>query len=258
MSRFSLIKSVVVATAVLAAVGGVSAEDCQCSPENQVVRYIVVEMPEQPAAAFATPTHGLPAEEPTAPLIVAAPGTNTTSTFTPCAPPNLDLADPVNVVPATTVELFYSPKPEEDKPGSINMTLAMNNPAVVLEYVEAISQVVCDDDMLKVTFDNSQAFDKAVSTWGEEAEAGFILITNHMGNCDVEFERGFFIANGLTSDALKKEITVTAQKEDLEKIAGTHKLGPEPRYRYRYYLYLYIYLYIYLEIYIYISTNTYI
>ncbi|WYZ45016.1 hypothetical protein EsH8_VIII_000332 [Colletotrichum jinshuiense] len=217
------------------------AEGCGCSADGvQRVTYIVVEMPEQPEQQSSSTLTTLPIPTPTGKFTAQAahvvedipayeplvkpqpeqlrPAANTSHTFGPSIAPGIDTKDPVNIVPAANISLYYSASETEEQ-GSINMTLAFNNPAVVLEYVDAVKTVVCGDDELTVTFSDADAFDEAVKDWSE-SEEGFILITNHLGNCDAEFERGFFLATGLQSDKGELSITVAASKEDLANIAG--------------------------------------
>ncbi|KAF9881521.1 isoamyl alcohol [Colletotrichum karsti] len=245
----STIAGLLSAALLFASGAAAHAEGCGCSDGVKRVTYIVVEMPEQEPENFPiystlsasttlqtlptpTPTLGgqfaaqaahviedIPAYEP----IAAKPETlrpaeNTTYTFGPSVPPNVDTKDPVNLVPAKNVSLYYSAADSEEQ-GSINMTLALNNPAVVLEQVDAVKSVVCGDDELTVSFSALEAFDEAVKDWSE-SEEGFILITNHLGNCDAEFERGFFLATGLKSNKDDLSITVAASKEELTNIAG--------------------------------------
>ncbi|OLN81031.1 hypothetical protein CCHL11_09995 [Colletotrichum chlorophyti] len=215
------------------------AEGCSCSADGvKRVTYIVVEMPDQPEQASST-FAALPTSTPDKVTAQAAhviedipkyehfvkpepeqlrPAVNTTHTFGPSVAPGIDTKDPVNIVPATNISLYYSATEVEEQ-GSINMTLALNNPAVVLEHVDAVKTVVCGDDELTVSFSDSDAFDEAVKDWSE-SEEGFILITNHLGNCDAEFERGFFLATGLKSNQDDLSITVAASKEELNNIAG--------------------------------------
>ncbi|OBR12725.1 Isoamyl alcohol [Colletotrichum higginsianum IMI 349063] len=171
------------------------------------------------------------------------PAANATHTFGPSTAPGVDTKDPVNIVPAVNVSLHYSAatkaaktdtadhanadaeieteEEEQQQQGSIDMTLAFKNPAVVLEHVDAVSAVVCSDDGLAVSFSDADAFREAVKDWSESStDGGFVLITNHLGNCDAEFERGFFLATGLTSDEGSLSVTVAASREELANIAG--------------------------------------
>ncbi|KAJ0157995.1 hypothetical protein CTA2_12568 [Colletotrichum tanaceti] len=216
------------------------------------------------------------------------PAANATHTFGPSTAPGVDTKDPVNIVPAVNVSLRYSAaaktgnkydtadhthaetdtgteeekekaeeQQQQQQQGSIDMTLAFKNPAVVLEHVDAVSAVVCSDDEITVSFSDADAFHKAVKDWSASSSSsssssstdggagGFILITNHLGNCDSEFERGFFLAGtstgtgtgtgtgtstttttntvttkGLRSDKGSLSVTVAASRKELADIAG--------------------------------------
>ncbi|KAK1984727.1 hypothetical protein LZ30DRAFT_585594 [Colletotrichum cereale] len=167
------------------------------------------------------------------------PAVNTTHTFGPSTGPGVDTKDPLNIVPATNISLHYGAAAaaaatpatgamgamgaeSTETQGSIDMTLAFKNPAVVLEHVEAVAAVVCADDELTVAFSDADAFRSAVRDWTASADegGGFVLITNHLGNCDAEFERGFFLATGLAADEDALSVTVAASKEELADIAG--------------------------------------
>ncbi|OHE94079.1 hypothetical protein CORC01_10654 [Colletotrichum orchidophilum] len=232
---------------LLASSAAAHADGCSCSADGvKRVTYIVVEMPDQPEQAAPTPSFSTLTTVPTPtstategytvqaahviedipayePLAVKPeqlrPAVNTTHTFGASVAPGIDTKDPVNIVPATNVSLYYAATDTQQQ-GSIDMKLALKNPAVVLDHVDAVSNVVCGDDELTVSFSSADAFDKAVQGWSEAAKDGFILITNHMGNCDAEFERGFFLATGLTSSKDALAVTVAASKEELTNIAG--------------------------------------
>ncbi|TDZ99615.1 hypothetical protein C8034_v000034 [Colletotrichum sidae] len=249
--RASTLVGRLLATLLLSAGVAAHAEGCTCSSDGvKRVTYIVVEMPEQEPESFpvystlppSTTLQTVSTPKPTGKVAAQAahviedtqdvptyetfaakpenlrPAENVTHTFGPTADPNVDTRDPINLVPAKTISLQYSAA-ETEQQGSINMTLALNNPAVVLEQVDAVKSVVCGGDELTVTFSDPDSFNEAVKGWSD-SEEGFILITNHLGNCDAEFERGFFLATDLTSDEAQLSITVAASKEDLQNIAG--------------------------------------
>ena len=213
MARFTLFSGLALSL-MLIAIGGVAAQECDCAGDTQYVTYIVVDMPPSvPLEAEAAPS---PVYE-AVPLPTPSEGSNTTSTFGPVVAPDLDVDDLVNIVPQANVSLYYGSAKDEE-PGSINMTLAMNTPTVVLEYVSAITNVDCSDDGLSVTFNDTASFEKAMTEWSGLDD--FVLITNHMGDCDAEFERGFFLATDVSAHAPTKTIVVTAAKEELVNIAG--------------------------------------
>jgi hypothetical protein len=143
---------------------------------------------------------------------------NTTHVFKPCSAPKVDRTDLKNLVPARNVSLYYSSE-KEDEQGTINMELAFNNPAVVLEHVEDVSKVVCSDSLLTVTFANLAGFKEAIEDW--DIDEPFVLITGATDKgCAAEFERGFFVVDDVTSDASKLTIRVSATKGELPDLAG--------------------------------------
>lgn len=210
--------------------------DCQCTPENQVVRYIVVEMPDQNKAKA---VEELPKE-----VVQAGVETplNTTTTLPPCKAPDVDVSDKNNIIPAPQVSLFYggdgtvtTPPPAASVPygngtysnvtvpepqGSINMTLTTNNSFVALEYIESIIDVKCSKDLLTVKFSDSESFDIAAKNW-ESLEAALIIVTNDQGNCNSEFERGFFKVDDVKPNADDLSIACTASAQKIEEIAST-------------------------------------
>lgn len=159
---------------------------------------------------------------------------NTTAVFGPVSAPDVDKTNLANVQPATSVSLFYGSAANSTsqqsnsssaatavntpaQAGSVNLTLTMNSAAVVLENIDAVDQVYCDDNMVVVTFTDSTAFDTAVASWSADQE--LVLVTNHLGNCDAELERGFFKANAITSDKDSLAITASSTKEQVNTIA---------------------------------------
>lgn len=145
---------------------------------------------------------------------------NTTHTFKPSLKTEVDRKDPKNLVPAKNISLSYAPAPEEDEQkGGIDMSLVFNEPAVALEHVEAVAEVVCDDNSLSVTFEDKENFDEAVSDW--DTGSPFVLITGSFNKgCTSEFERGFFVVDSVSTDAEKLAVKVTAVKGELPDIAG--------------------------------------
>ncbi|KAI6779861.1 uncharacterized protein J7T54_001949 [Emericellopsis cladophorae] len=147
---------------------------------------------------------------------------NTTHTFKPCSAPKVDRADPKNFVPAQNVTLAYAP-PAEDKnttTGSINMSLAFKHPAVVLENIASIRKTSCDANVLSVVFEDDAGFEEAVKDWNTGGEP-FVLITGSLDEgCAAEFERGYFVVDGITSDLDNLSIQVHATPGDLPGLAG--------------------------------------
>ncbi|CAN8099218.1 unnamed protein product [Discula destructiva] len=101
-----------------------------------------------------------------------------------CTPPSL--------VPKKNVTLDYG----VDDNTFVQIALAMQYETVVLEDVPSIKTVDCDmaSKSVWITFDKTADFTTVTGHWRELVDS-FVLITNHMGNCDNETERGFFLAD---------------------------------------------------------------
>jgi len=102
--------------------------------------------------------------------------------------------------------------------GLINMTLAMNGSAIVLEYIDSILNVTCTDDSLTVTFNGTEGFSAALSAW--TVKDTLLMVTNHQGACDTEFERGFYLVENISSDAASHSITGHAFAKEIADIAN--------------------------------------
>jgi hypothetical protein len=134
-------------------------------------------------------------------------------------PPNARIADPL--IPSTHITLNYG----LDGVSLVNVSLAMNYPAVLLEEVNAVVNVACTASSVTVTFADTQTFDKTVAEWNGLDD--FVLITNHLGACDVEYERGMFLVDFVAWDNAALTVTANAHKEEVAQVAGktkSHKL----------------------------------
>ncbi|KAL8358909.1 hypothetical protein RB601_008201 [Gaeumannomyces tritici] len=120
LGALSLLASLAVANDVLARDG---ADSCQCTPENQRVRYIVVEMPEQPPLPVINAVPEQPEQpEPIMPE-TEHEGGNTTTNFGPCKAPNVDTSDPVHIIPTKKISLFYG-EPEGSAAAPVHAPVA--------------------------------------------------------------------------------------------------------------------------------------
>ncbi|KAE8165242.1 hypothetical protein BDV40DRAFT_297839 [Aspergillus tamarii] len=156
----------------------------------------------------------------------SVPVASATATLGPVPPPKLDTSDPIHLIPASKVSLYYGsldPEPS-NKPasGSVNMNLELNHDTIVLEYIDAIRSVKCTDESVIVAFKDAAGFEAALQSWS--FENSLILITNHLGNCDAEFERGFFKVDQIASDESNLLITCNASKQPITEIAETCEL----------------------------------
>ncbi|KAK7960736.1 hypothetical protein PG988_011950 [Apiospora saccharicola] len=233
-------------TALAATLG----KDESCACDKPTVRYIVVDMPTPSPPPANISTHARPAvaaaaaaaAEPvlpvtngagvsdSAPLPLTVPATpivNATRTFTPITPPGLDSSKKENILPAANVSLYYGAAAAQggsnlrgsNNGGLVNLTLAVSTGAVALEYIDAITNVDCGDDSLTVSFGNDEAYKTALDSWS--AMETLFMITNHLGNCDVEFERGFFTVDKVAPGASANTISCSASKEQMQSIADS-------------------------------------
>lgn len=118
----------------------------------------------------------------------------------------------------------------EDSESEVTVDLAMLNSAVNLEDIDAVTAVDCTGQTsVMVTFADKEAFDEAVTEWGGLNDS-FVMVTNHMGDCDNELERSFFVADSDTLASFESNLTIIAQaqKSDIESIASkTHSFYPQ-------------------------------
>ncbi|KAK8015823.1 hypothetical protein PG991_008711 [Apiospora marii] len=226
-------------TVVAAALG----KDDSCACDKPTVHYVVVDMPSSLPHPVNASTHAVPAAaEPVVPVtngaavsdssalpltVPATPIVNATRTFTPITPPGLDCSKKENILPAANVSLYYGAQGgsivrDSGSGGLVNMTLAVSTGAVALEYIDSITKVDCGDDSLTVSFSNDEAYKTAYDSWS--AMETLFMITNHLGNCDVEFERGFFKVDKVAAGAAANTISCSASKEQIPSIADSCEL----------------------------------
>lgn len=155
----------------------------------------------------------------TAMLVSVAASQNVTTNLGPVMDPGCDVKKLANIVPTNVVALNYGSSGES----LVNVTLHLETPGVLLEQIEDISDVVCSNETVVVTFNSSTAFNAAVAEWS--ASDSLILFTNHLGNCDVEEERGVFLASSITSDNSTLAITALSEKKDVASTACKWEIG---------------------------------
>lgn len=112
------------------------------------------------------------------------------------------------LVPQSNVSLDYGLNNSDL--AAVNVTLSTNYPTILLETISNLTAVDCSSDSVAITFTNVQDLNDAYTQWSSQDK--LLLITNHMGDCDTEFERGFFLAGAYTTDTSSLTLTATAQK----------------------------------------------
>ncbi|EXF80383.1 hypothetical protein CFIO01_08098 [Colletotrichum fioriniae PJ7] len=146
---------------------------------------------------------------------------NTTTTLTPVLRPECNKTDPANLVPSNDITLNYG---AADDVSLVSVVLAMKYPSVVLEEVAAIAGVECAEDAsITVTFNATAAFEQTSQQW--QALDDFVMVTNHLGNCDAENERGFFLVDTVTWDAETLQVVANAHKSDVANTATSTEIS---------------------------------
>ena len=134
----------------------------------------------------------------------------------PVLDPSVNTAAIENVIPTTDVSLSYANA--TDSAPCLNITLAMKTLTVLLETVASISVVDCSPTSVDITFTNTYAFSAAQDSW--PTTGNFTLITNHMGDCDVELERGFFYVTSLAWSTTTLTATARSTAQNISAAAG--------------------------------------
>lgn len=101
-----------------------------------------------------------------------------------------------------------------DEINYVNITLTVAS-AVLLETIESLTSVDCAADSVTVSFNSTDNLDTAFDTWS--GYSSLVLITNHMGDCDTEFERGFFVADSFA--ITDSTLVASAEKTNVTSIA---------------------------------------
>lgn len=142
----------------------------------------------------------------------------TNVTLTPVTASN----DVAGLTPNVNVTLPYG----YDTTGNsvVNIALTTISSSVLLESISSVTSVDCASDSVSVTFDTADDLASAYSQWSSHPQ--LVLITNHMGDCDTEIERGFFTADSYTMDADSMLLVATAQKSTINDIACKMTLQP--------------------------------
>lgn len=150
--------------------------------------------------------------------------TNKTTTFTPVPAPDVNTDAIGNVVPSTNITLHYgSNDTSVPENSSFNITNTMKYPAVILEQIAAVANVTCTDDSVIVGFSNATVFAAARSEWSS-AVSNLVFVTNHLGNCDVELERGWFLVNDVAFDDSTLSATASCEKSDIASTAASTEI----------------------------------
>lgn len=115
-----------------------------------------------------------------------------------------------NISPEKNLSLAWQ---TPDMASLVAVTLGMQHPAVVLEDISDVTAVDCTGNAsVSVTFNNTDAYNEALSSWSGLNDS-FVLVTNHLGDCDAEIERSFFVADTDTLASYEGNLTIIAKAE---------------------------------------------
>ncbi|CAK7207015.1 hypothetical protein SEUCBS139899_009823 [Sporothrix eucalyptigena] len=108
-----------------------------------------------------------------------------------------------SMVPSSGIKLHYGVGSQS----LVNVSLSMHHPAVLLEDIPSVTSVACSSSAISIVFNSSSAFTSAATHW--ILDPSLVLVTNHLGNCDAELERGFFVADAI--ETLNASLTLIAR-----------------------------------------------
>lgn len=128
-------------------------------------------------------------------------------TLTPATAPTVD-----TFKPTVNISLPYGTGSQ-----NVNVNLTTSHSSVLLESLPGLVSVDCAADLVSVVFDSAADLATAHSEWS--ALSKLLLITNHMGDCDTEFERGFFVAENYTTDETSLTLVASTQKSSISDVA---------------------------------------
>ncbi|KAI1078080.1 hypothetical protein F5B20DRAFT_241263 [Whalleya microplaca] len=123
-----------------------------------------------------------------------------------------------NLVPSTNISLDYIVGPNTNTHSTVGIILKPGHPAVVLEKIGA-AKVTCANDTVLIAFNDTAAFQRSLREWPQQG--GFVLITNHMGNCDAQHERGLYWVNSLGWNNDLMIVAAHTEKTDVASVAAS-------------------------------------
>ncbi|KAI9047648.1 hypothetical protein LZ554_008359 [Drepanopeziza brunnea f. sp. 'monogermtubi'] len=141
-----------------------------------------------------------------------------TQVFAPLPHVDVDKHDHDNILPKKKISSYYSTNETDEAHITVNHT--MKYPSVMLEDIASITLVECTHNSVKTVFNDTKVFERARAFWIAN-HGPLVLVTNHLGNCDDELDRSFFIATSCQWDVSSLTAVAYARKADVSSIA-TH------------------------------------
>ncbi|EKD18424.1 hypothetical protein MBM_03417 [Drepanopeziza brunnea f. sp. 'multigermtubi' MB_m1] len=148
-----------------------------------------------------------------------------TEIFKPLPHKHVNKHDHNNLVPKKKTSFYYSTK-SKNKTADAHITVnhTMKYPSVMLEDIAAITEVDCTPNSVKTTFNDTKVFERARAFWYNN-HGPLVLVTNHLGDCDSELDRAFFIATSVKWDAKTLVAIAYARKADVSSIATQSEIS---------------------------------
>ncbi|CAN8096470.1 unnamed protein product [Discula destructiva] len=144
---------------------------------------------------------------------------DSTSSNATLAPVAIVSDDVTTFTPKSNVSLPYGSQNTDQS--LLDVKLSTSHPSILLETLSTVVSVDCASDSVTVVFDNADDLASAYTEWSSHSV--LVFVTNHMGDCDTELERGFFTANSYTVDESTLTLVASAQKSSINDIASELK-----------------------------------
>ncbi|KAL2063464.1 hypothetical protein VTL71DRAFT_5269 [Oculimacula yallundae] len=142
---------------------------------------------------------------------------NATKSYIPTEKPRFDRHSLKNLMPSKNTSCYYS---ANETSGSMVVNNTMKYPTVILEDIASIINVDCTADSVAMTFNDTTTFEKARSAWASKSNSSMVLITNHLGDCDAELERSYFLTNSVSFDSKSLVAVASTQAANISTVAG--------------------------------------
>lgn len=134
--------------------------------------------------------------------------------------PDIDRTNISHIRPSKDISLHYTSNSATAPNANVNVTHTMKYPTILLEEIASLINVDCSASSVAMTFNDSSVFSTIRGSWSTNQT--LVLITNHLGDCDEELERSFFIAKKLTWDSKNLVAIANSVKTDIEHTAGMY------------------------------------
>lgn len=190
-------------------------------PRNAVTTVTVtVPCESEAVTAIASPSSSTYSFAPSSTPLATADITYTGASVTlgPVSNPSGDPSKLSNIVPKSNLTLHYGSNDTSTPDSNAQISVQMKLPSVMLEDIQSVHTVDCSDKGVAITFNDVAGYEKSIKEWPTSGD--FVIFTNHLGNCDAEFERGIFLVGGVAFDRNTLTVVAAAEKSDFQSTAG--------------------------------------